>query len=330
MILAGDIGGTKTHLALFKREGQRLSIVSDEKFVSRDHPGLEHVIEKFLASRRQLLQGVTFTSAAFGIAGPVIGDICKTPNLPWVIDAKVIRATIGAERVKLLNDLEANGYGIPMLADDQFADLNPRGVADPAGHAVLVSAGTGLGEAFLFNNGKDLIPVASEGGHADFAPRNDLEIELLRYLRKKWHHVSYERILSGPGLFNVYCFFRDTGKGEEPAWLSERIAKGDPAAAVSQAALKRESDLAVMAMDLFLALYGAEAGNMALKTKALGGVFIGGGIAPRIIERMKDGIFMKNFLDKGRLTSMIETMPVRVILNAQTALLGAGRCAGLL
>lgn len=327
MILAGDIGGTKTALALFEADGAKLTVVSEDKFVSREHPGLESVIAKFLETRSD--QAERISAAAFGIAGPVVGDVCRTPNLPWVVDAKEVSKTIGVEKVKLLNDLEANGWGIEQLAEDQFFPLN-EGTAEPGGHGALVSAGTGLGEAFLFNNGETFIPVASEGGHTDFGARNELEIELLRYLKKKWDHVSYERVLSGPGLFNVYSFFRDTGKGEEPSWLKEQIEQGDPGAAVSQAALSGKAELAVQAMDLFLALYGAEAGNMALKCKALGGVFIGGGIAPRIIERLKDGLFMKNFLDKGRLRSMIENIPVKVILNPKTALLGAGRAATLL
>ncbi|MDA2934389.1 glucokinase [Acidobacteria bacterium AH-259-D05] len=329
MILAGDIGGTKSNLALFAQDKGKLTPVAEEKFLSREHSGLEHIVEKFLSSRADVLKGQTLTAAAFGIAGPVVGDTVKTPNLPWVISAKVIRKTVGVEKVQLINDLESNGYGIPLLLESEFVTLN-EGIRQPHAHGALISAGTGLGEAFLYRDGDNFIPVASEGGHTDFAPQDELEIELLLYLMNKWDHVSFERVLSGPGLFNIYCFFRDTGRGEEPAWLTEKIQQGDPAVAVTQAALAEECDLCIKALNLFVAFYGAEAGNLALKCKALGGVYIGGGIAPALIEQLKDGTFMRAFRNKGRLSSMLEAIPVRVILNPKTALFGAGRYASLL
>lgn len=328
LYLAGDIGGTKTNLAVFDHEDGKLEPVAEATFVSKQYPGLEQVAEEFLAEA----EGVDpkeIQAAAFGIAGPVLGDICRTPNLPWVVDARTVRGRLGLNKVKLLNDLEANGWGIPLLSEDQLAVLN-QGEHYPEGHGALISAGTGLGEAFLFNDGESWIPVASEGGHASFAPRNELEFELLRFLQKEYGHVSYERVVSGMGIFNLYRFLRDTGRGKEPAWLAEEISKGDPTAAVSRAAQEGRSELAEEAMRLFVSLYGSEAGNLALKCKALGGVFVGGGIAPRIIARMQDGTFMSAFVDKGRLSNLVREIPVKVILNPKTALYGAGRCAAQL
>ncbi len=326
--LAGDIGGTKTNLAVFNEEGGRLLPVAEATFVSREYPGLEQVVEEFL----ETADGVSIEAtqaAAFGIAGPVMGDICRTPNLPWVVDARIMRKLLGVSKVKLLNDLEANGWGIPVLSEDQLVTLN-QGTHYPEGHGALISAGTGLGEAFLFNDGKKWIPVASEGGHASFAPRNDLEFELLRYLQKEFGHVSYERVVSGLGIHNLYRFLRDTGRGEEPDWLTREIRDGDPTVAISKAAAAGRSELCEQTMRLFVSLYGAEAGNLALKCKALGGLYVGGGIAPRIIDRMKDGTFMQAFVDKGRLSPLVKEIPVRVILNPKTALYGAGRCAAQL
>ncbi len=328
LYLAGDIGGTKTNLAVFEIEDGKLDPVAEQTFVSRKYPGLEQVSEEFLEGAERV-DPKAIQSAAFGIAGPVLGDVCRTPNLPWVVDGRQVRERLGVAKVKLLNDLEANGWGIPLLEADQLVTLN-EGRSYPEGHGALISAGTGLGEAFLFNDGKNWIPVASEGGHASFAPRNDLEFELLVYLQKEFGHVSYERVVSGMGIHNLYRFLRDTGRGEEPAWLAEEIGAGDPTAAISKAAAEGRSDLCEQAMRLFVSLYGAEAGNLALKCKALGGLYVGGGIAPRIIDRMKDGTFMTAFTDKGRLSAMVKEIPVRVILNPKTALYGAGRCAAQL
>ncbi len=326
--LAGDIGGTKTNLAVFDNRSGKLEPVTEATFVSKNYPGLEAVASEFL----EAAEGVdpkSIQSAAFGIAGPVMGDICRTPNLPWVVDAKELSRSLQVNKVKLLNDLEANGWGIPLLSDDQLVTLN-EGKDYPEGHGALISAGTGLGEAFLFNDGKGWIPVASEGGHCTFAARNALEFELYLYLQKEFGHVSFERVVSGMGIHNLYRFLRDTGRGEEPDWLAQEIKGGDATAAISRAAQAGRSELCEKAMRLFVSLYGAEAGNLALKCKALGGLYIGGGIAPRIIDRMKDGTFMKAFLDKGRLTNLVKDVTVKVILNPKTALYGAGRCAAQL
>lgn len=323
MILAGDIGGTKSNLALFA-EGDPRTPLAERTFRSHDYAGLEDVVREFLSHR----SGDQLTSACFGIAGPIVGDHCETPNLPWIITAQGLRDALGIESVKLINDLEATGYGVLLLRDEELHRLND-GSPPPTGNAALIAAGTGLGEATLHWEGNRFGPVASEGGHADFAPRNDIEIELLRYLLNRFSHVSYERVLSGPGLFNIYSFLRDSGYREEPPWLAEKLRQGDPSAAISEAALAHQNELCVKALDMFVSLYGAEAGNLALKVMAVCGVYVGGGIAPKIIAKLRDGTFLSAFTDKGRLSPLLEAIPVRVILNPKTALYGAARCVSV-
>jgi glucokinase len=332
MILAGDIGGTKSNLALFTFKGGRLSPVVEHTLPSQAYAGLEDVVREFLHRANSQKPPTTIgeiSGACFGVAGPVVHDRIETPNLPWIISGQRLRQALGLEAVKLVNDLEATGYGIASLGRDEFVTLN-EGSLGERGNAALIAAGTGLGEAMLYWDGEDFIPIASEGGHADFAPRNGLEIELLRYLLDRLDRVSYERVLSGPGLFNIYSFLRDSGYGEEPAWLTERLEQGDPSAEISKAALANENALCVQAQDMFVSIYGAEAGNLALKVKAIGGLFVGGGIAPKIIDKLRDGTFMRAFTDKGRLSPLLEAIPVRVILNPKAALYGAARFAALL
>lgn len=328
IIIAGDIGGTKSNLALFAAEGDRLELLAEQSYESRNYSGLEEVVQEFLTTKAREVTGEPIIAGCFGVACPVVGDRCETPNLPWIISAQLIKETVGSEKVKLINDLEANGHGISMLASDELVTLQG-GSAPPDGNAALISAGTGLGEAFLNRQGEKFKPFPSEGGHADFAPRNQLEIKLLCYLLNRFEHVSYERVLSGPGLFNIYSFLRDSGYGKEPPWLTERLKQGDAGAAISMAALGEESDLCVKALDLFVSIYGAEAGNLALKVKALGGLYVGGGIAPKIINKLRDETFVRGFCDKGRLSSLMEAIPIWVILNPKTALLGAAYCATL-
>lgn len=324
MILAGDIGGTKTNVALFSWEAARPVIKMQRTFRTRDYENLEALVAAFVSSNREEL-----TSACFGVPCPVIGGKCETPNLPWSIDLAALKQSLRAKVVSLINDLEAAAYGISVLEPNEFAVLN-EGRPDPAGNCVLLAAGTGLGEALLFCDGERRLPAASEGGHADFAPRNELEIELLRHLQRRFGgHVSWERVLSGPGLFNIYQFLRDSGHGEEPAWLADRLKQDDPAAVISEAARSRQCELCVKALDLFLSLYGAEAGNLALKAMATGGVYIGGGIAPKIIGNFYESAFMKAFTDKGRLSPLLRNIPVKVVMNDKSALYGAALYAAL-
>ena len=325
VILAGDIGGTKTIVALFEDAGGGLRVLREETFPSRSHEGLAQILEAFRA--REPLPPLR--GACFGVAGPVFDGRCEATNLPWVIDAKALRGTLGLERVAVINDLVATAYGILDLKPDEVVVLN-EGRPHPEGNKALIAAGTGLGEAILFWDGTRYRPVASEGGHADFAPRNVLEIELLRYLLKKHHRVSYERVLSGPGILNIYSFLKEAGHGEEAVWLRERFHGQDPSVVITDAAMRGESDLCVKALGLFVSLYGAEAGNLALKALATGGVYVGGGIAPKILDRLMDGTFMTAFTDKGRLSPLVTDMTVRVVLNPQTALRGAARCATVL
>ncbi|MGH9390244.1 MAG: glucokinase, partial [Vicinamibacteria bacterium] len=318
MILAGDIGGTNTRLAFCEVQAGAVRPLTIEIFPSKEHGNLDEIVAKFVAKAvapadRRVLH------SCFGIAGPVKNGRCETTNLPWVVDSSALARQLGIPTVSLINDLEANAWGIPALAPEDFATLN-EGAPGASGNAVVVSAGTGLGEAGITWDGSRGVPFASEGGHSDFAPQSDIEIELLRFLgRELGGHVSVERVLSGPGLHNIYRFLRDTGMGKEDAALAEDIrSKGAPAA-ISSAALAGSSELCVRAMDLFVSIYGAEAGNMALKAMATGGVYIGGGIAPRIVARLRRPGFMEAFLAKGRMRPLLEAMHVRVILNDKTA-----------
>jgi glucokinase len=245
-----------------------------------------------------------------------------------MVDSRAVAKLLRLKRVGLMNDLVANAHGIAVLKSEDFVVLN-RGAKGSKGNRAIISAGTGLGEAGMYWDGEDHLPFASEGGHGDFAPRNHLEMELLSYALKNFRRVSYERLVSGPGLYQVYCFLRDTGKGEEPGWLAEEIRQGDPAPTISRLALSGKSSLCQQALELFVSLYGAEAGNLALKVMATGGVYLGGGIAPKIISKLKEPVFMNAFTAKGRMRPLLQDMPVKVIMNPKTALLGAARHAAL-
>jgi glucokinase len=323
MILAGDIGGTSTRLGIYEIKGKRLNLLAQETYPSRGTKGLEEIVAKFKHSNKFPAE-----FACFGIAGPVKQGRVEATNLPWTVDAAQLSLALSLPVVWLINDLEANAYGAAALKKKDFEVLNA-GTADLTGNAAIISAGTGLGEAGFYFDGKRYRPFASEGGHVDFAPRNELEIELLRYLISKFGRASYERVLSGPGLKNLHAFLRDTGKGEEPAWFVEEVKSKDPSAVIATAALAGKCDLCVKALDLFVTIYGAEAGNLALKLKATRGVLIGGGIAPKILPKLKGAAFMQAFRDKGQMGALLGPIPVRVILNDKTALLGAALYAAL-
>jgi glucokinase len=321
MILAGDIGGTNTRLALFSLERGRLQTVTAATFRSREHASLNEIVAKFVSSQKLPVE-----RASFGIAGPIKNGRCEATNLAWVVDGRQLAGELNIESVVLINDLEANAYGIAELESTDFVILN-KGAADAQGNAAIISAGTGLGEAGLFWDGKRHRPFACEGGHTDFAPRNELEIGLLRYLLTKFSRVSCERAVSGPGLVNIYDFLRDTGHCPELPRVAEEMRRQNPAAVISKEALDGTCPLSVQALDLFVSLYGAEAGNLALKIMSTGGLFVGGGIAPKILPKLTGPLFMEAFIAKGRMSPLLKAMPVRVILNEKTALLGAARCA---
>jgi glucokinase len=321
MILAGDVGGTKVHLALFDFTEGDLKHLRDQVFPAKQYAGLEEIVREFVAVSEKV------TSACFGVPGPVRDGRLRLTNLPWTLDSRELARDLSIDYVFLINDLQANGYGIAELGADQVYTLS-EGDTLQVGNRGLISAGTGLGEAFLIWDGRDYVPYPSEGGHSDFAPRNEDEIDLLRFLRQKYNgRISFERVVSGQGLTNIYEFLRD-GRGlEEPAWLAERMRQEDPNAVITESALKAKSELCEKTVDMFVSAYGAEAGNLALKVLAVGGLYVGGGIAPRLLEKLKDGTFVKAFIDKGRLSQLLVNIPVRVILESRTALIGAAAYA---
>jgi len=326
MILAGDVGGTKVHLALYNFEGGRLRPVRDQKHPAHEYASLGAVIEKFLEAYS--VDPKDIAAACFGVPGPVRAGRLKLTNLPWVLDTRELSQSLGIEHIFLINDLEANGYGIPELAPDRIFTLH-KGDSSSVGHRGLIAAGTGLGEAMLIWDGKSRhLPIASEGGHCDFAARTDQEVALLQYLRRTLNgRVSFERVVSGIGIKNVYAFLRDDQKMEEPAWLRERLEQEDPNAVIGECGENGSSEICAETLKIFSAAYGAEAGNIALKVLAMGGVYLGGGIAPKILKTLQSGPFTQAFLDKGRLSQLLEAVPVRVILDDTCALLGAAAYA---
>lgn len=327
-ILSGDIGGTNTRLAVLKqRPDGGFDTLRSRKVASRDFASLEGAIEDFFDSEGISIEDCPL--AGFGIAGPVVDGVCHGTNFPWVVDARAVRDRLGFRRVDLLNDLEALAHGLPALGDGDFAVLHegePR-----SGNAAVIAAGTGLGEAGLFFDGEAYHPFATEGGHTDFGPRNDLELALLRHLHGRYGgRVSWERVVSGMGLVNLYEFLLEYRRLEPCAEVREALEDDDPAtdpaAAISKAAEAGTCAAADRALDLFVELYGAEAGNLALKMMSVSGMYLGGGIAPRILDRLRGPRFREAFCDKGRMRPLLEAMPIRVVLDStRAALFGAAR-----
>lgn len=314
--LIGDIGGTKTHLALV----EDTKMIRDQKFPSGEYADLGSIAQEFLKGEKLKIH-----VACFGIAGPIRNGRCQATNLPWIIDSRELSQRLGIPNVHIMNDLEANAWGLNALDEDQFHVLH-QGEAHSKGNRALISAGTGLGEAGIYFDGKVHHPFATEGGHTDFAPRNEIEDRLLDYLRPKFGHVSYERVLSGPGLADVYRFLVDTGRGEKTFDVSDdELPK-----VVSDKGLDGSCSTCGQALEIFTSLYGAEAGNLALKFLALGGIFVGGGIAPKILPEIEKGQFLASLHDKGRFSDLLRTISVKVVLAEHTALLGAGYLANLL
>jgi glucokinase len=331
VIVAGDIGGTKTNVGLFEVTGGQPRLLRSASYHSSEYPGLSPIVAAFLGEEAN----PPVQAACFGIAGPVIENRVTAPNLAWQIDGALVAGEVKVPRVLLINDLVATAEGIPLLGADETVLLQA-GVPEPPGHEgnrVLLAAGTGLGMALLPRLGTSptsWFPVPSEGGHADFAPRNEEEIGLLRALRERFARVSVERVLSGPGLFNVYRFLRDNRHAPESAEVREAMARGDdPARVIGEHGLGGPAacPLCSKALEMFAAVYGAVAGNLVLTGTATNGVWLGGGIAPKILPRLSDGLFLQSFLAKGRLAPYLERVPVRVILNQRTAMLGAARRA---
>lgn len=323
-ILAGDIGGTSTRLALFEPDDLNTPLVL-KVYGSGDYESLLTIINTFFADIGE--EGRAKPSrAGFGVAGPVEGKIVKLTNLPWAIDSERIRKRVGLERVTFVNDFAANCHAVTRMASEHLHQIG--GGSTESGHPIAVlGAGTGLGEGFLIHDGRDYLVVPSEGGHSDFAPRNPLEVRLLEYLTEKFGRVSYERILSGRGLINVYEFFRDCEEMAESEAVREQMRHEDPAAVISATALRSADPLCERALDLFCSLYGAEAGNLALKLLARGGVYLAGGIAGKIIPQLEEGAFRHSFEQKGRYTHFLEGVPTYVITHPQPGLMGAAIAA---
>ena len=329
MILAGDVGGTKVHLALYDFANGRLRAIRDEKFPAHEFASLDEVVKKFLGAGEGTPATKTeeIAAACFGCPGPVRDGRLKLTNLPWTLDTHDLVQSLSIRNISLINDLEANGYGIPELTRDKIFVLHA-GDPDAIGHGGLIAAGTGLGEALLIWDGRHHRPIPSEGGHGDFAARNNREIALLEYLQHTLKgRVSWERVVSGIGIKNVYAFLRDVEKIDEPSWLRDRMFNEDPNAVIGECAEDGTSSLCFETMKIFAAAYGAETGNLALKVLAAGGMYLGGGIAPKILKTLRDGQFMQAFLDKGRLSPLLESIPVSVILDDTCALLGAAAYA---
>lgn len=336
MILAGDVGGTKVVLGLFRLAGGAPELVAKEAFDSDEYPGLGPVIADFLDRHRAGGGAPTIEAACFGVAGPVIGNAVATTNLPWTLGGDRIAAETAIPKVVLVNDLVATGEGIPALAAEELVLLNPdsavtTGPAAEEGNAALIAPGTGLGMAVLPRIAGRFVPVASEGGHMDYPARTEEEIDLLRYLQEKKGHVSVEWVVSGQGIALLYEFLRDRRFAPEDPALARRLAAAeDPAPEISCAALDDGDPLAVKTLDMFTAAFGAAAGNLALLATATAGVYLGGGIPPKILPKLRDGTFLAAFTDKGRFRDYVAKIPVRVILNPETALLGAARVAARL
>lgn len=322
MLLAGDIGGTKTHLAIFSlRTGPTHE--KDAIFKSADYPSLEAIVQKFLADA-----GLSVAKAVFGVAGPVVNGESKVTNLPWHITEANLSQTLQlpSTSVKLLNDLEAIAYAVPHLAADDLSPLNGDNL-DPnlGGHKAVIAPGTGLGEAILFHHNHQFHVLPSEGGHTDFAPHNNLQMGLLRYMMDRYNHVSYERVCSGGlGIPNIHAYLQNVRAAEESPQVAEALRQArDPTPIIIQAALANECELCRATLNIFVSILGAEAGNLALKVMATGGIYLGGGIPPRILTKLKDGTFMAAFVNKGRFADLLRRIPVYVILNENPGLLGA-------
>lgn len=322
-LLAGDIGGTKTTLAVFAPEGGAMEPLAELTLPSARYPSLESLVREFLDK-----VGLPIDHASLGVAGPVIRGRATITNLPWVIDEGELREALGLSSVRLLNDLEAIAYWVPRLTPSDLYTLN-QGEANPGGTMAVIAAGTGLGEAFVTWDGSRYLAHASEGGHADFSPTNPTEVDLLIYLRERFDHVSFERVCSGRGLANIYAYHhRGIGPSDKEFSDGEEIARAeDPTPLIVAQALEKEvkCGLCVSTLDTFVSILGAEVGNLALKVLATSGVYIGGGIPPRILAALKDGRFMRAFLRKGRMAPLLARIPVHIMLSPRVALLGAAR-----
>ncbi len=321
MMLAGDIGGTKTNLALASRgDDGALRLEALRSYPSQQFGSLEEIVARYTSELREPVE-----RACFGVAGPVLGGEATVTNLPWRMSERSLQALLGGIPVRLINDLSALGFAVPELQPEDLVALQV-GRPKPGGAIAILAPGTGLGVGYLCWDGQRYRPGASEGGHADLAPGDELQARLLAHLRSEYGHVSWERVLSGPGLHNIYRFLCAAGAAQ-PDWVARRLEAGDPSAGISAIALAGEDLCCVQALDLFVTFMGAAAGNLALTFMATGGVYLGGGIPPKILPKLEDGRFLRAFHDKGRLARVLTAIPVHVIRDEQAGLLGAASCA---
>lgn len=323
MILAGDVGGTNTRLGWFDVAGGALVAGASRTYPSRQHPDFGAILTAFLRD----VPG-TPEHVCLGVAGAVRDGRVDPVNLAWDVDGPALAARLGVRQVLLVNDLEANAWSLAALPESDFAVLQP-GQPVRTGNAAVISAGTGLGEAGLVWDGRRHRPVASEGGHADWAPQDELQQALWRFLAAEVDHISVERVLSGPGLHNIYRFLRDGQGLAEPPWLADSLRREAPAPVIAAAGLEGRAEICVRALGLLVAIYGAEAGNLGLRMLATAGVYLGGGIAPRLLPALRSRAFLDAFAAKGRVRALLEILPVRVVLNDRAALVGAARRAAL-
>jgi glucokinase len=323
-ILAGDVGGTKTHLGLYRADGPEPMLLRDRIYATHEFASLEDAVADFLGDAASAI------AACFGVPGPVIDGVSHAPNVPWNMAERTLAGALNGTPVRLMNDLEATAYGLLHLEQTELAVLQPGDVRRGGANIAVIAAGTGLGEAGMVATAGGYHAVATEGGHCDFAPRGREQEQLLEFLSREFDHVSFERVLSGPGLHNIYRFLlahSQGGEAKEPQWLAERMSSEDPAAVISEAALEGRDARCVHALEMFAAIYGAEAANLALKFLAMGGIYLGGGIAPKILPFLQRGGFIRAFLDKGRLRSTLERITISVSLNPAAALIGAAYVA---
>lgn len=323
MILAGDIGGTKTNLALYRLVDNELDVVAQEQFSSKNYDSFIELIREFKHKYPQ----ENVEAVCIGIAGPIKEQRCRTTNLPWDIKATDLKEEFSIKSVRLLNDLEATAFGMLYLKEEEFIELNPN-ARKAKGNIAVIAAGTGLGEAILYFDGSEYYPIGTEGGHTDFAPITSQQDKLLKWLRKRYPgHVSYERVASGMGIYTLYEFLSETNFAPQPQAMMNLQDGADKSAMVSKCALEQNDPLCMETLRLFAEVYAAEAGNLALKCMSHGGVYIGGGITPKILPIIKSDYFLNAFYSKGRFEEILRAMSLKVSLNSNTALIGAARFA---
>ena len=322
IVMAADVGGTKTNLALFQIENGTLTLLKEKSYRTKMYKSFVEMVHDFHDGDSPSTDG-----ACLGVAGPVHHGKVRGTNFPWEIDREEIHEELNIPFVSVINDMEANAYGLAALDENDFDTL--KNGSNIPGNAVLISPGTGLGEAGLFWDGSHYHPFASEGGHCDFSPRNELDLEILNFLQEKYGHVSWERLISGPGILDIYAVLRNLSGKQEPQWLQEKLEKGDPSIVITETALDGKDPICIETLEVFIRFLAIESAQLALKFKATGGIYIGGGIMPNIINGINREGFCTNFIDAGRMKSLLQMVPVKIILNEKTALLGAAYYAAM-